>query len=224
MRSRRRPPTPSVAGSDPAEQVTLRLRHVVALVAAGLGLLGALLAGWWGLGTARGEDGPQAAGWVQVENGWVRVDEVVDRSLSHRRMTNMQTMPDADPVPDGHVRYLVQLSIAAEGRTLRWRPADLRVSGTGMPPTPPHGAELGDGLVPAGSTVRGSVTVDVPEDATNLVLTFGDARVALSTEPGAHGSDHGDGDSHEDDTDDGDGHEHDTEVPHGSDVPTDRDH
>lgn len=217
MRNRRRPPTPSTVGPEPtSEQATLRLRHVVALVAAGLGLVGALLAGWWGLGTARGVDEtPQAAGWVRIENGWVRVDEVVDRSLAHRRMPNMQTMPDADPVPDGHVRYLVQLSVAAEGRPLRWRPADLRVSGTGLPPTPPHGVELGDGLVPAGSTVRGSVTVDVPEDARNLVLTFGDSRVALSTRPQAETPGHIHDDSHEHDTDD---------VPHGPREPADSDH
>lgn len=216
MRNRRRPPKPSVAGPEPAEQATLRLRHVVALVAACVGLLGALLAGWWGLGTARGaDDDPRTSGWVEVENGWVRVDEVVDRSLAHRRMPNMQTMPDADPVPEGHVRYLVQLSIAAEGRALRWRSADLRVSGTGLPPTPLHGVELGDGLVPAGSTVRGSVTVDVPEDARNLVLTFGDARISLSPEPRADDAGHIHDDSHEHDTDD---------VPHGPREPADSGH
>lgn len=219
MRSRRRPPTPSTAGPEPTPgQPTLQLRHVLALVAAGVGLVGALLAGWWGLGTARGvDDTPQAAGWVQVENGWVRVDEVVDRSLAHRRMPNMQTMPDADPVPEGHVRYLVQLSIAAEGRALRWRPADLQVSGTGLPATPLHGVDLGDGLVPAGSTVRGSVTVDVPEDTRNLVLALGDARIPLSTEPAAKDTGHVNDGSHEHDADDADDAHDDPREPADSD-------
>lgn len=205
MRGRHRPPAPPGAGGSPApEQATLRLRHVVALVAAGLGLVAALLAGWWGLGTDRGaEHVPPATGWVQVEDGWVRIDEVVDRSLAHRRMPNMQTMPDADPVPEGHVRYLVQLSIAADGRTLRWRPRDIHISGTGLPAAPAHTVELGDGVVPEGSTVRGSVTVDVPVDARDLVLSFGSTRIPLTTA------------SRGDDTD---------EVPHGPPEPRDRDH
>lgn len=171
----------SVAGTHPIREPSpFRMRHVLALVIACVGLIGALLLGGWGLGTARGShDDPRDGGWVQVQSGWVRVDEVVDRSLKHRRMSSMQTMPDADPVPTGHVRYLVQLSVAAEGEPIRWRPGDIRVSGSGMSPAPAHAVRLGDGVVPAGTTVSGSVTLDVPEGARKLTLAFGDAHIPL---------------------------------------------
>lgn len=160
--------------------MSVRLSHMVALVVAGLGLIGALMAGWWGLGTTRDSHDEQPSGWIGVGNGWVRVDEVIDRSLAHRRMPNMQTMPDADPVPDGHVRYLVLLSVAAEDGAVHVRPGDLRVSASGSWSAPPHDVDLGDGLVPKGSTVSGSLTLDVPEAARELVLAFGDTRIPLA--------------------------------------------
>lgn len=192
---------PATNASPVPDQATFRLRHLVALVVAVLGLLGALLAGWWGLGADRGSDHVTPSnGWVEIADGWVRLDEVADRSVTHSRMPNMQTMPDADPVPGGHVRYLVGLSVAADDRGLRWGADDILVSGTGMPPARPHGVELGDGLVPAGSTVSGTVTVDVPERARDVVLSFGDARLPLVTaNAGGHtGRAHDDGHVHDD--------------------------
>lgn len=161
-----------------------RGRHLIGLAMVVLGLVGTLVAAWWSLaGTDRASGAPQRDGWVAVGNGWVLVERVVDRSVDHAAMPNMQTMPDADPVPDGQVRYLVQLRVAAEDSDFTWSADEITVSGTGIAPLPPHDLDLGDGTVPARSTVAGTVTLDVPEDAVGLRLGFAEAVIPLSIEP-----------------------------------------
>lgn len=215
MSGRRRPPAlPPVRGNTVPEVDRLRLRHLVALALALLGLVAALLTGLWGLGADRGADATSSSeGWIEITDGWVHLDDVVDRSVVHSGMPNMQTMPDADPVPDGHARYLVQLSVAADERGLTWDVGDLHVSGAGMSTARPHAVELGDGRVPPGSTVSGTVTIDVPEEARDLVLTFGRARLPLDQKSSGTEAGHGHDETHVHD----DSHPHatDADVPRG---------
>lgn len=154
-----------------------RGRLMIALLVVAVGLLGSVAAGWWGLRADRAEEGDGAtrAGWVSVGDAWLRVSQTTDMSVDHSQgMPNMQTMPDADPVPEGLVRYGVELQLAADDSDLTWQASDFTVKGDDGSVTPPHRVELGDGVVPAGSTVSGSLVFDVPEDASSLSLQFRD--------------------------------------------------
>lgn len=172
-------------GTVPGRSAADRRRLFVALVAL-VGVAAVLLAGWWGLRADRSAEAEHAtdsapAGWVEVPGGWMTVREVSDRSLDHRGMPGMQTMPDPDPVPDGYVRLTVDVALAARDDTLRWRPEDFSVRGPGIGVVRPHRAQLGDGVVPADSQVAGGLTFEVPEDATHLELRFrGSDPVAFS--------------------------------------------
>ena len=147
---------------------------VVAAAGGGAALM--LLAGLWGLQADRSDEGAASApaGWSAVPGGWVTVRQVSDRSIDHKGMPGMQTMPDPDPVPKGYVRITVDLSLAARGETLRWKPADFTGEGDGVGVVRPHRAQLGDGVVPDGSQVAGGLTFEVPQKARRLTLQFRD--------------------------------------------------
>jgi hypothetical protein len=163
---------------------------VVVVVAALAGAAAMLLAGLWGLHANRSADqdaGAAPAGWVTVPGGWLTVRDVSNRAVNHKSMPGMQTMPDPDPVPAGHVRLTVDLSLAARGGTLRWQPGDFTVQGKGVDTVHPHAAHLGDGVVPAGTQVAGDLTFEVPTKATRLTLDFrGDGSVPLELPAGHH--------------------------------------
>lgn len=182
-------PGPGAHDDEPvAESATFRLRHLVALVAALVGLLAALLAGGWGLGVDRGDQPAEAnaatAGWVDVPGGFLRVTAVRNRSLAHAAMPGMQAMAGADRIPDGYTRYSVDLELAAPEQDLRWQPADLTVTVPGGAPEVPRVIDLGDGFLPRGTSVRGAVTVDVPDETSRLALRFaGGPPVPLALDP-----------------------------------------
>lgn len=179
-------PEPHDEGPAP-ESATFRLRHLVALVVVLVGLLAALLAGAWGLGVDRGgqpAEGNAADGWVDVPGGVLRVTAVRNRSLAHAAMPGMQAMAGADRIPDGYTRYSVDLELAAPEQDLRWRPADLTVTVPGGAPEVPRVIDLGDGFLPRGTSVRGAVTVDVPDETSRLALRFaGGPPVPLTLDP-----------------------------------------
>jgi hypothetical protein len=176
---------------DP-EPVSVARRRLVVVAAALVGAAAMLLAGLWGVRADRSEDqhaGAAPAGWVTVPGGWMTVREVSNRAVDHKSMPGMQTMPDADPVPAGHVRLTVDLSLAARGGSLRWQPRDFTVRGNGVGTVHPHAAHLGDGVVPAGTQVAGDLTFEVPKKATRLTLEFrGDGAVPLELPSSHHGS------------------------------------
>ncbi|WP_439939120.1 hypothetical protein ACS3YM_05775 [Nocardia sp. N13] len=160
-------------------------------------LLVALTLGAWGLNADRGEgahgsDGRSGRDWVAVPGGWLNVSDVTTRSMDHRRVPGMATMPDADPVPAGMVRIRVGVVLAADRTELRWTADDFSLTGDAITSVAPHVTELGDGVVPAASEVSGGLVFDVPEEARGLALHFrGAAAVPVEVDlssPGHNGS------------------------------------
>ncbi len=153
-------------------------------------LLAAVAAGAWGLTVDRGEDDhhpPVGREWAAVPGGWLQVRDVTTRSMDHKRVPGMATMPDPDPVPPGQVRIRIGVVLAAEGEDLAWREDDFRLTGHGTAPLSPHDADLGDGVVPAGSQVAGGVFFDAPEGVTDLRLVFrGGTALAVAADLSEH--------------------------------------
>lgn len=187
---------------DPAEATSAARRRVVVVATVIAVAAAMLLAGLWGLQADRSDDdhaGTAPAGWVDVPGGWLTVREVSNRAVNHKGMPGMQTMPDPDPVPEGYVRLTVDLSLAARDQTLRWKPADFTVEGEGIGVFRPHRAQLGDGVIPAGTQVAGGLTFDVPRKARSLRLSFrdgGGVRLHLSSahpSPSGPASQHAEG-------------------------------
>jgi hypothetical protein len=193
LQPRRRVDGRGEEGASPAR------RRIIVVTAALAVAATMLLAGIWGLQADRSGNesaGTAPAGWVDVPGGWLTVREVSDRAVNHKGMPGMQTMPDADPVPEGFVRLTVDLSLAARDETLRWQPADFTVEGDGIGVVRPHGAQLGDGVVPEGSQVAGGLTFDVPKKAEHLTLDFRDAGSVPLELPTGHASPSGSSTGH----------------------------
>ena len=94
---------------------------------------------------------------------------------------NMSGPTNMDMPPEGQRRLNVEFFPA---RRIGRRPSyssETSGSGEGMKETGPYQSKLGTGTVPAGSAVSGSMTFQVPEEASKLMLGFGDGgrKVAL---------------------------------------------
>lgn len=182
-------------------------RQTVIVLGALVALLAAIAAGAWGLTADRGQDAhddgdPARGDWAAVDGGWLQVSAVSTRSMNHKTVPGMATMPDADPVPPGMVRIRVGVVMAADQADISWSATDFQLDGVRTPPLPPHSVELGDGLVPRDSQVSGGLVFDVPEEAADLALRFRDGPpVPVEVRLSAHG---------------GADHSKDQDLPHGS--------
>lgn len=163
-------------------------RPAAVLLGVMLALLAAVGAGAWGLSADRGQDDHHDTGpeWAAVSGGWFQVSDVTTRSMDHKRVPGMATMPDPDPVPSGLVRIRVGVVLAAAEDDLPWSVEEFRLTGRRTAPVAPHDAELGDGVVPAASQVSGGLVFDVPEDATDLRLEFADAALPVEIDLTQH--------------------------------------
>ena len=156
---------------------------VVSLLA--VGVVGG---GVWGLTAPRETHEADHAGsvlaTVQLPDGTLRVDGLVDKQVG--------TMPGMDmpeDVPAGLRRFAVDVSLGAtEDEALRYDRRDFTVSGSGVKPVVPVDGQLDRGELTPGSTISGSLTFDVPEEATALTLRFRGEAVALPALPAATGS------------------------------------
>jgi hypothetical protein len=195
-------PSSRLRPADSAEVTASAGKRRAAVVAAAVaGAAAMLLAGLWGLQADRSGDRPSGtapAGWVDVPGGWLTVRQVSNRAINHKTMPGMQTMPDPDPVPKGYLRLTVDLSLAARGEALRWKPADFTVEGTGVGVVRPHRAQLGDGVVPADTQVAGGLAFDLPKEARNLTLSFRDGGSVPLRLPSAHSGPLGSSSQHPD--------------------------
>lgn len=170
---------------------------------ASLVTLGVLAGGAWGLlqprdthGTGHARSGSAAVATVQLPDGTLRVDGLVDKQVGHV-MPGMSTPED---VPAGMRRVSVNVSLGAtQGEPLSYDRRDFTVSGPGVAPVAPVAGQIDNGQLAAGKAISGSLSFDVPESATSLSLRFGDtepvplpALPAMSDGAG-HGADHGSG-------------------------------
>jgi hypothetical protein len=152
---------------------------------------------------------------VTVPGGLLRLDRVAPEQMAPMQAgnfagsgMNMSGM-GMDMAPQGYRRFTVELTLAGQARGgLRYTADQFTVAGTDLPETGTYRHWLGNGTVPAGSAVAGSLLFQVPESADQVLLSFRGAEQAfvLDLGPNAHG--HGaphtdiDGGQHTDD------HEH----------------
>jgi hypothetical protein len=145
----------------------------------------------------------QLAELVEVPGGSLRVDHVIPEQMAAMHAgkfaqsgMNMSGM-GIDMTPEGYRRFTVEITLAGEARGGLRYPADqFRVTGTGMEATGPLRHQLGNGIVPEASAASGTLIFQVPEAATDLLLSFGDEGrpIALNLEaaddhPHQHGQD-----------------------------------
>jgi hypothetical protein len=170
-----------------------------------LAAMGALAAGAWGASSSLGaEASPARVGEpVAVSGGEFAVDRAYPWHMAPMQMgkfanagMNMSGATNMDMPPEGQRRFYVEVTLGAEaGAGLSYSPEDFRISGEGMKESGPYQSKLKAGTVPAGSMVSGSMAFQVPEEASELMLSLDGGRaIALDLEP-VKGE--GEGSSHE---------------------------
>ncbi|MGB3634568.1 MAG: hypothetical protein WA982_11055 [Rubrobacteraceae bacterium] len=178
--------------------------------------LAALAAGGWGLLAAVGAQGPPVGvgDSLEIPGGSLRVDEVTPESMApmqtkkYQRSGMSMSSNVPDMTPEGYKRFNVDVSLAAETAGIDYSAKDFQLTGEGIDRVTPLRNELDPGLLPQGSAIQGILVFQVPEDAKNLMLTFGDSRqpVALDVPEGKGHSNHSSGGGEKED--DGHAHEH----------------
>jgi Domain of unknown function (DUF4352) len=167
-----------------------------------------LAAGGWGLyGSLANENPPARLGeTVEVPGGLMSVDRAYPWHMAPMQMgnfanagMNMAGSTNMDMPPEGQRRLNVEVTLRAEsGADLSYSSEDFLINGEGVKETGPYESKLGAGKVPAGSAVSGSMTFQVPEEASKLMLGFGDGgrKVALDLKPVTESNGHLDGAGH----------------------------
>lgn len=160
-----------------------------------------LAAGGWGLFAALGAPAPASAAGdtVEVPGGFLRVDGVTPEHMAPMKMKDfgasgmsMQST-GMDMPPEGFRRFTVDISLAAsENGNFSYSAKDFTVSGEGLEETTPLRHQLEAGTLAPGSATSGALVFQAPEEAKNLMLSFGDGRqpVALDLKPGEGGHGH----------------------------------
>jgi Domain of unknown function (DUF4352) len=196
----------AVASSVSARTGEWRRRTANILLA--LFVVAVLAAAGWGLSGSLATESPPArlGEAVEVPGGLMSVDRAYPWHMAPMQMgnfanagMNMAGSTKMDMPPEGQRRLNVELTLRAEsGVGLSYSSEDFRISGEGMKETGPYQSKLGAGTVPAGSAVSGSMTFQVPEEASKLMLGFGDGgrKVALDLKPVTESNGHLDGAGH----------------------------
>jgi hypothetical protein len=174
---------------------------VAALMIAGVVLAVQLIA----RGAAAAEPA-QLGEMVELPGGLLRVDQVTPETMAPMHAgnfgksgMNMSGM-GVDMTPEGYRRFTVEFTVAAEARGgLQFAPEQFHVTGSGMEVATPLRSQLGDQFAPQGSAFTGSLVFQVPDKASNLVLSLDDSSQPISLDlPTADDHhDHDDGHDHE---------------------------
>lgn len=140
--------------------------------------------GTWGLFAPREGShahSPESLATVEVPDGTLRVDGLVDKQVGHV----MAGMSAAEDVPVGMRRFSVNVTLGAtEDEPLRYSSRDFTVSGPGVQPVVPVISQIDSGALQPGTSISGSLSFDVPKEATTLSLTYeGTAEVPLPALP-----------------------------------------
>jgi hypothetical protein len=130
---------------------------------------------------------------VEVPDGQLRIDAVLPEHMApmHAGKFAQSGMSMAamgmDMAPEGFRRFTVDFTLASQARSgLHYSADTFRLKGMDMPEIGPLRFQLGNGFVPHGTAVSGSLLFQVPEAANHLELHFdGAARsIAINLEPG----------------------------------------
>lgn len=188
-----------------------------------LAVLAALAAGLWGvISSLNTEASPARIGEaVVVPGGFLRVDQLTSEHMAPMQNSkfaasgmSMSSM-GMDMAPEGQQRFAVDVTLAAERSDLSYSPQDFRISAKGIKEATPIRHNLGSGTLPAGGAISGSLVFQAPEEAKELLLSFGDKggqKIALDLDD-------------ESTTESGDAHSHGAQSSQGhGDSPDDHSH
>ena len=186
-------------GAVPGPARVPRYRALLGGLILAVAVAAALAAGGWGaISSLTGEAPPARVGEsVTVPGGVFRVEGVTPEHMAPMKMGKFgqqgmnMAMPNMDMAPDGYERFSVNLTLQAQGANLDYAPEDFRLSGEGVEDHQPIRSQLGEGTVPDGSAVSGSLVFQAPEDTKDLKLEFKGGRlIALDAPPGKGGHGH----------------------------------
>lgn len=169
-----------------------------------------LAAGGWGVVSSLNTEAPPArvGEAIGVPGGQLLVEEVTPEHMASMQMgkfaqagmSGMSSM-GMDMAPEGQRRFVVDVTLAAERGDLSYSSEDFRISGKGMnKEATPIRSQLDAGTIAAGGAISGSLVFQAPQEASALMLSFGEEgpKVALDLKPDAesNGHAHGGGQSH----------------------------
>lgn len=150
-----------------------------------MGVAAILAVGLWGVSFTLGATHDLGPRWVGVPGGHVRVGELTNTEVDHSLMKGTAAMADADAVPPGYTRVSVDVSVSADDEDIVWEDPDFVMTSRDGTSATPVRTELGDGKVPFGTQVSGTITFDVRRDAVGFSLSFrGGEAIELEAAPG----------------------------------------
>lgn len=148
--------------------VRLAVSALVAVLAAAL-----LVAAGWSFVAARAAVPlvPAGPGEVSLPGGVAQVDGVLSAARPRHAMPGMGS--DEDPVAEDERRVSVDVTLVAGGAGLRYDVEDFRLEAGGRT-VAPHRAVLPGERLPAGTWLSGTLVFDVPVEALEGSLSYGD--------------------------------------------------
>lgn len=187
----------------PVEKGPSRRRPLIAGALLFVATLAAIAVGGWGLLASLSSPTLPAAGGEAVEvpgGGLMRVDGVTPEHMAPMQMNkfgasgmSMQQSAGMDMAPEGYRRFTVDVSLAApENGSFSYSAKEFKISGEKTKEGAPLRHQLEAGTLAPGTATSGALVFQVPNDARNLMLSFGDGRqpVALDLKPGDGGHGH----------------------------------
>jgi hypothetical protein len=141
---------------------------------------------------------------VELPGGLLRVDRITPENMAPMHAgnfgksgMNMSGM-GVDMTPEGYRRFTVEFTVAAKARDgLQFAPEQFHVTGSGMEVVTPLRSQLGEQFAPQGSAFTGSLVFQVPDKASNLVLSFDNSSQAISLDLPTADDQHGHDDGHD---------------------------
>lgn len=141
------------------------------LAAVSVGVLAVLLLATWSVAQGWGRGPVAGPGELAVGGGLLRVDGVVAAAPPRHAMPGMGT--DDDPVPDGHRRVSVDVTLMAGTQPVAVDTDRFALAVDGEPADHlTHRDVLPVEELPAGTRLSGTLVFDVPEDAAAGTLSY----------------------------------------------------
>ena len=176
-----------------------RYRAFAGVVVLALGVLGALVAGGWGVVASLSDEAPPAriGEDVEIPGGILRVEKVTPEHMAPMQSSKFSgagmsmSSTGMDMAPEGYERFIVEVTLVGRGGELAYSPEDFRLSGPDVKDHGPVRSQLPAGAGPDGSAVTGNLIFQAPEDAKGLMLRFDDGRSVALNLPAGEGGGHG---------------------------------
>lgn len=161
-------------------------------------------AGWAVIYSLNTEAPPARVGEaVGVPGGQLLVEKVTPEHMASMQMgkfaqagmSGMSSM-GMDMAPEGQRRFAVDVTLAAERGDLSYSPEDFRISGKGLnKEAGPIRSQLDAGTIAAGGAISGTLVFQAPQEASALMLSFGEEgpKVALELKRDAQSNGHSHG-------------------------------